>query len=51
VFMMREWLDKDTSEVCASLDISANNCHVMLFRARMLLRSCMDMNWFKRSST
>jgi RNA polymerase sigma-70 factor, ECF subfamily len=51
VFMMREWLDKDTNEVCDALGISANNCHVMLFRARMLLRGCMDANWFHRGRT
>ncbi len=51
VFMMREWLEKDTSEVCDELGITANNCHVMLFRARMLLRSCLDTNWFQRSAS
>jgi RNA polymerase sigma-70 factor, ECF subfamily len=49
VFMMREWLEKDTSEVCDELGITANNCHVMLFRARMLLRGCLDTNWFHRA--
>ena len=33
------------------LGITANNCHVMLFRARMLLRSCLDTNWFHRAAT
>jgi RNA polymerase sigma-70 factor (ECF subfamily) len=50
VFMMREWLEQDTGEICASLGITANNCHVMLFRARMLLRECMDTNWFRRAT-
>ena len=50
VFMMREWLEKDTSEVCNELGITANNCHVMLFRARMLLRGCLDTNWFHREA-
>ena len=47
VFMMREWLEKDTDEVCSELGITANNCHVMLFRARMLLRGCLDQHWFQ----
>ena len=51
VFMMREWLEKETSEVCEELNITANNCHVMLFRARMLLRGCLDTNWFHRAPT
>lgn len=50
VFMMREWLEKDTGEVCTELGITANNCHVMLFRARMLLRGCLEQNWFQRAS-
>ena len=49
VFMMREWLEKETQEICEELGITANNCHVMLFRARMLLRGCLDTTWFQRS--
>jgi RNA polymerase sigma-70 factor, ECF subfamily len=49
VFMLREWLEKETDEVCSELGISANNCHVMLFRARMQLRACLDQNWFQRA--
>lgn len=47
IFMMREWLERDVADICAELDITANNCHVMLFRARMQLRECVDMNWFE----
>jgi RNA polymerase sigma-70 factor (ECF subfamily) len=47
VFMMREWLEKETAEICRELEITANNCHVMLYRARMLMRECMDVNWFR----
>lgn len=47
VFMLREWLEHDTNEVCEELAITANNCHVMLFRARMMLRECLDTSWFK----
>jgi RNA polymerase sigma-70 factor (ECF subfamily) len=49
VFMLREWLEKETDEVCRELGISANNCHVMLFRARMQLRACLDQTWFHRT--
>ena len=48
VFMMREWLEKETDEVCTELGINANNCHVMLFRARMLMRGCLEQNWFQK---
>jgi RNA polymerase sigma-70 factor, ECF subfamily len=46
VFMMREWLDKDVEEICAELGITANNCGVMLYRARMQLRECLNQTWF-----
>jgi RNA polymerase sigma-70 factor (ECF subfamily) len=46
VFMMREWLEKDVEEICSELGITANNCGVILYRARMQLRECLDRNWF-----
>ena len=46
VFMMREWLDQDVDEICAELGITASNCGVMLYRARLRLRDCLDRNWF-----
>jgi RNA polymerase sigma-70 factor (ECF subfamily) len=47
VFMMREWLERDTEDICLELGITANNCGVMLYRARMQLRECLDGNWFR----
>jgi RNA polymerase sigma-70 factor (ECF subfamily) len=49
-FMMREWLELDTAEICSSLGISANHCNVMLFRARMRLRQCIEQQWFGRAA-
>ena len=46
VFMMREFLEFDTDEVCAELKISTSNCHVILHRARTGLRRCLEKNWF-----
>ena len=46
VFMMREWLDKEVADICDELGITRNNCGVMLFRARMQLRECLDQRWF-----
>ena len=48
VFMMREHLGLETSEICKELGISATHCWVMLHRARMSLRLCLEMNWFKK---
>jgi len=46
VFMMREFLEFDTEEVCAELQISSGNCHVILHRARNGLRRCLESTWF-----
>ncbi|HRF72720.1 MAG TPA: sigma-70 family RNA polymerase sigma factor [Accumulibacter sp.] len=46
VFMMREMLGLETSEICAELTITSNNCWVVLHRARMALRLCLDQQWF-----
>jgi len=41
VFMMREWLGFETSEICERLGLTADNCRMILHRARMGLRQCM----------
>ena len=46
VFMMREHLDMDTDAICKELGITPTNCWVMLYRARMTLRLCLQQNWF-----
>ncbi|MDD5332272.1 MAG: sigma-70 family RNA polymerase sigma factor [Rhodoferax sp.] len=45
VFMMREWLGFETAEICSRLNLSAENCRMILHRARMGLRQCMQHNW------
>ena len=50
LFMMREWLELDTDEICKELAISATNLWVMLHRARLRLRECMQFNWFNNSA-
>jgi len=47
IFMMREWLEQDVADICAELGVTSNHCGVMLYRARMLLRECLDRRWFK----
>jgi RNA polymerase sigma-70 factor, ECF subfamily len=46
VFMLREVMGTDTDEICAELSITANNCWVLLYRARMALRECLQQRWF-----
>jgi RNA polymerase sigma-70 factor (ECF subfamily) len=49
VFMMREFMGLETDEICKELGITANNCWVLLYRARMSLRQCLEMKWFEGS--
>jgi len=51
VFMMREWLELDTARICKEMDISATNSFVMLHRARMRLRECLEHRWFAAEQT
>jgi len=46
IFMMREWLELETEEICKELAITSSNAWVLLYRARMRLRECLDLNWF-----
>ena len=46
VFMMREWLELSTEEICKELAISSTNLWVLLHRARLRLRDCLQLNWF-----
>jgi RNA polymerase sigma-70 factor (TIGR02943 family) len=46
IFMMREYVGLDTEEVCAALGTTSNNMHVLLHRARLRLRECLERNWF-----
>jgi len=51
VFMMREVMELETDEICKELAISANNLWVILYRARMALRQCLEQNWFADNGT
>ena len=48
VFVLREIEQIDTAQICETLRISQNNLWVMLHRARMALRECLELNWFER---
>ena len=46
VFAMRELMGMDTGDICKELGISSTNCWVILYRARMSLRECLEVTWF-----
>lgn len=45
-FTMREHLGLDTGEICKELEITPTHCWVLLYRARMVLRACLQQTWF-----
>lgn len=47
VFAMREILGMEVEEICKELTITSSNCYVMLHRARMTLRLCLQARWFQ----
>lgn len=46
VFTLREVDGIESREICALLNITESNLWVMLHRARMALRRCIETNWF-----
>ncbi|HED16820.1 MAG TPA: sigma-70 family RNA polymerase sigma factor [Gammaproteobacteria bacterium] len=45
VFSLKEIMGVSNQEICKKLDITMTNCSVMLYRARMGLRSCLETKW------
>ncbi|MEW5250521.1 RNA polymerase factor sigma-70 [Microbulbifer sp. 2201CG32-9] len=46
IFMMREFIELESREICAAADITVSNLNVTLHRARLRLRECLENNWF-----
>lgn len=49
LFLMREWLELSSQEVCKELSITPTNLYVQLHRARLRLQECLNIHWFGRS--
>jgi len=45
-FMMREHMGLETGEICKELSVTSTHCWVLLYRARMSLRQCLEATWF-----
>lgn len=45
VQLMRDVEDLPQDEICNMLDLSSSNLRVILHRARLLLRDCLETNW------
>ncbi len=50
-FSMRELDDLDTPEICKELGINPTNLWVILHRARLQLRECLERNWFEKKGS
>lgn len=46
-FMMREFVEMSTEEICQEMHVSLSNLNVLLHRARMRLRECLTIKWFQ----
>lgn len=46
VLMMREFVELDAEEICATVGMTVTNLHVTLHRARLRLRECLENRWF-----
>ncbi|WP_323840989.1 MULTISPECIES: sigma-70 family RNA polymerase sigma factor [unclassified Moraxella] len=46
IFLMKEYLELDTEEICESCQISKQNFYVIMCRARLRLQVCLQIKWF-----
>jgi len=49
-FTLREIEGADTGEICKVLNVSETNLWVILHRARMQLRRCLETHWFNKET-
>ena len=45
IFVMRDVQEMENENICKELEITSTNAWVMLYRARMGLRKCLELNW------
>ena len=49
VFSLREVAGMETAEICKELGITPTNCWVLLHRARLFMRQCLELNGFSKA--
>ncbi len=49
VFSLREVAGMETEEICKELAITPTNCWVLLHRARLFMRQCLELNGFAKA--
>lgn len=50
VFFKREVLGEETQAICEAERITPSNCWVILHRARLSLRACLEKEWFGKAA-
>ncbi len=50
VFSLRELMGLSTDDICQTVGIRENNCWVILHRARLRLRACIERGWLTEES-
>lgn len=50
LFLMREWLELSSQEVCKELSLTPTNLYVQLHRARLRLQECLNIHWFGKTA-
>ena len=48
-FMLREHMGLETTDICKELSVTPTHVWVLLHRARLALRTCLETNWFAGS--
>jgi len=46
VFRMRELTGEDSETICKEAEITSTHLHVLIHRARLALRNCLEHHWF-----
>lgn len=47
VFLLREVGQWESEDICRELDVKQSHLFVLLHRARLALRRCLELNWFR----
>jgi len=50
-FVLRELEGMDSTAICDQLEISPSNLYILMFRARLALRKCLESNWLDKNET
>lgn len=51
VFFKREVMGEETATICKEEGITESNCWVILHRARIALRACLEASWFGKNAS